>query len=90
MNIARLTWLEGIQLRTDFEDSGMVKVDGKHNDLISRHIHRRGRRGTSPFDFGILGGSSTLPPLAGRQRFQVRKLASKRLRCFLGRQVEVR
>ncbi len=84
-NLARFAGLERIELRADFENAGGLEINRKDDDLIARHIHRRSRGGSAAFHFGVLVRFAALPPLAGRQRFEIGKLRAEWLSCIRGR-----
>ena len=87
----RLAGLEREELRGEFQHAVLVRVEREGDDLVARHIHRRRRRWRGGFGFVVLRGgglrcAALRPPLPGRERFEVRKFLTERLRGFLRRE----
>ena len=81
---ALLTWFKWVQLRGHFQHAGLMRVDRKGDDLITRHVHRRGARPSpSSLQLGFCA-DALRPPLAGRESLKVFKIRTEWLDSLPG------
>ena len=79
---ALLARLEREKLSRYFQHAGLMGVDRKRHNLVTRHIHRRRSRLTPPaLELGFRA-SALRPPFAGGQRVELGKLRAERLSRF--------